>query len=235
MDETDAQQQPYWDELEAIARPARERRRLAPDVRRLIIINLCRRAPLSVKDLSILLDRSEAYIGDAIRPLVSAGELTFLYPDQPRHPRQKYVAAASNGVASGPVLEPEDVEELVAPARDELLRPASFPRPMEGAPPPMEAPPPPMLPNQASNLVYVIVIGLILAFARVPYWWGAAAVAALALSWLHIATDSGQYRQFSSLKFLRSRITGFILLKSVVAFVEIAAVYLLVRALLGSD
>jgi hypothetical protein len=230
LDETDAQQQPYWPELEVIARPARERRRLPPDVRRHIIINLCRRAPLSVKDLSILLDRSEAYIGDAIRPLVSSGELTFLFPDQPRHPRQKYIGAPENGITPGPIIEPEDVEELAVPTRLESSRTPAYPRPVESPAPSIE-PPAPALPNQATNLVFVVVIGLILALTEVPYWWASAAAASIALSWLHIATNSRQYRQFGSLKFLRNRATGFLLLKSTVAFVEIAAVYLVVTAL----
>src|SRR5688500_11185220 len=53
---------------------------------------MCGRAPLSVRELALLLNRSEAYIADAVQPLVSSERLSFLYPDQPRHPRQRYAA-----------------------------------------------------------------------------------------------------------------------------------------------
>ena len=81
-----------WEELERIARPARDKRRLPPPVRDNLIVALCGRAPLSVRELALLLNRSEAYIADAVQPLVSSGRLSFLYPDQPRHPRQRYAA-----------------------------------------------------------------------------------------------------------------------------------------------
>jgi hypothetical protein len=81
-----------WEELERIARPARDKRRLPPPVRDNLIVAMCGRAPLSVRELALLLNRSEAYIADAVQPLVSSERLSFLYPDQPRHPRQRYAA-----------------------------------------------------------------------------------------------------------------------------------------------
>src|SRR5687768_15720548 len=78
-----------WPTLETMARPARERRRLAPAIRDDLISLLCAKVPLSVRELATLLDRTEAYTGDAIRPLVENGRLTFLFPSQPRHPRQR--------------------------------------------------------------------------------------------------------------------------------------------------
>jgi predicted transcriptional regulator len=81
-----------WEELERIARPARDKRRLPPHLRDNLIVAMCGRAPLSVRELALLLNRSEAYIADAVQPLVSSERLSFLYPDQPRHPRQRYAA-----------------------------------------------------------------------------------------------------------------------------------------------
>lgn len=127
LEDTDAQGQSYWSDLEELARPARERRRLPPATRSEIIIRLCSMAPLSVKELSLLLDRSEAYVGDAIRPLVTAGDLTFLYPDQPRHPRQKYISAAAvNGTAAPPRGVP-DTHEKFAPPRKPAAVPVEAP------------------------------------------------------------------------------------------------------------
>lgn len=132
-----------WPHLERMAAVARERRRLAPAVRDRLVLELCSMAPLSARELGILLNRSEAYVADAIHPLVTAGDLGFLYPDQPRHPRQKYVArerkpldevlaaAGLSPAAPQPDLaDKSDVELLVQLAQlrwselDHLARPA---------------------------------------------------------------------------------------------------------------
>src|SRR5687768_17022790 len=89
-----------WPTLVEIAQPARDKRRLDPAARGRLILDLCSRASLSVRDLSQLLDRTEAYVGDAIRPLVEDRLLAFIYPEQPRHPRQRYVTAGSVAEAS---------------------------------------------------------------------------------------------------------------------------------------
>ena len=141
MEDTDAQGQSYWSDLEELARPARERRRLPPATRSEIIIRLCSMAPLSVKELSVLLDRSEAYVGDAIRPLVTAGDLTFLYPDQPRHPRQKYIGAtAVNGTAAQPRQVPDTHEKFAPPSRPATNPAAPVPAPAPAVPPPVTKP-----------------------------------------------------------------------------------------------
>ena len=141
MDDTDAQGQSFWPDLQELAKPARERRRLPPETRSDIIVRLCAVAPLSVKDLSILLDRSEAYIGDAIRPLVNEGRLIFLYPDQPRHPRQKYMAAANgNGTKT---------ERHVPPTHERYAPPAPAPPAPTAGRPPQPAPPAPPAPRPA--------------------------------------------------------------------------------------
>src|SRR5688572_26917499 len=89
-----------WPTLLDIARPAREKRRLEPEARDRLILDLCGRASLSVRELAELLDRTEAYVGDAIRPLVDAQLLSFQYPDQPRHPRQRYLTRGSEADAA---------------------------------------------------------------------------------------------------------------------------------------
>ena len=243
LDETDAQRQPYWPELEQLAAPAREHRRLSPERRGEIIISLCRRAPLSVKDLSILLDRSEAYIGDAIRPLVTGGELTFLYPDQPRHPRQKYMAASEVAVDLGPIDEDDVAIEVpqayLAPPptrpdrrrEDPPFRAPSADR-LPASPAPQPIGPPPLLPNALFNLVFAVTAGILLGWLNPPFWWAFAAGAALLLSFWHRVANSAQYRQFGNLDALPNG-TAFVLLKSLVTFGEIALVFLGTRAVIG--
>jgi hypothetical protein len=94
--------------------------------------------------------------------------------------------------------------------------------------------PPPRLPNQVTNLVYVVLVGLILGLMEISWWWALAIAAALSLSLLHLTTESVQYRAFSSLRFLGSKKVGFLVLKSAVALVEIVIVYIVVRAVAGT-
>jgi ATP-dependent DNA helicase RecG len=81
-----------WPDLEEIARVARERPYIDVASRDRVLIDLCARVPLSVRELARLMRRSEPYIREALRPLVASGRLTFLYSSQPSHPRQKYTA-----------------------------------------------------------------------------------------------------------------------------------------------
>jgi ATP-dependent DNA helicase RecG len=84
-----------WRKLEEVARPAREQRRMAPARRDALLVQLCRRAPLSIQQLSTLTNRSEAYMREVIRRLLAVGDLQYLHPDQPHHPQQKYVARSN--------------------------------------------------------------------------------------------------------------------------------------------
>jgi hypothetical protein len=221
--EADAQNQPIWPELEEIARPAREHRRLAPAARSEIIIRLCARAPLSVRELSILLDRSEAYVGDAIRPLVNSGELTFLHPDQPRHPRQKYLAGGSEIPAAGVLPGLAEPEEALVHAR---------PDPVTVQP---GAVGPPSFPNQISNLAIAVLVGVLLGWNGLTGWWAVALGVAALVSWWHVAVESEQFQRFSQLTESAQKARAFLLLKSPITFGEIAVVYLIVRSISGPD
>jgi hypothetical protein len=158
-----------------------------------------------VKELSILLDRSEAYIGDAIRPLVNDGSLTFLYPDQPRHPRQKYLAGRSASSERVTILEPDEPN---GPFGEDA----------------------PRFPNLWTNVAYVVVVGLVLGLSHAPVWLLFAVVAAAALAAWHVSADSLQYRRFRELKPRRGKPTEFMVLKSAVTVIEIAIVYLVTAA-----
>lgn len=224
MDDADAQSQPFWPELEEIARAARERRRLVPAERSEIIVRLCGRAALSVRELSILLDRTEAYVGDAIRPLLNAGELTFLYPDQPRHPRQKYLAAAGATTE----LRGFDFPEPSLPQdrlREREIEPEGGYAARSAAP---------SIPNRWTNLTIVVLAGLLAGLTGMRLWWLLALATALLVSWWHISVNSAQFRQFTILSLMGNKTRGFLLMKSPVTFLEISLVYFAVRAVTGT-
>jgi predicted transcriptional regulator len=135
-----------WAELERIAEPARDKKRLAPPVRDELVVALCSRAPLSVRELAALLSRTEAYISDAIQPLVAAGRLSFLYPDQPRHPKQRYVAPWSDGNRLEAALDREHAPDPAArfhPPVEEVVPAAAV---EEAVTPPVDASPAVALP-----------------------------------------------------------------------------------------
>ncbi|HUP88234.1 MAG TPA: hypothetical protein VM100_02720 [Longimicrobiales bacterium] len=240
MDDTDAQSGQLWPELEAIALPARERRRLPPAQRSDIIMRLCAVAPLSVKEMSELLDRSEAYIGDAIRPLVNEGLLTFLFPDQPRHPKQKYLRKSSVSPTTAAI--PIDVPTPAptpAPRHVPKVPPVLPPR---AAPSPAPAPEshhehresktPAKYPNAWTNLTIVLLVGYLLGRTHTAVWIVPAIITAFAIAAAHIVANSEQYARFRELQGSReSRNIRFIVLKAGVALAEIVIVYFAVNAL----
>lgn len=86
-----------WSELLEIADPIRARQRIAATITDDVVVRLCSRAALSVRDLAKLTNRTPANIHYVLRRLTNAERLTFLYPEKPNHPGQRYIAAASSG------------------------------------------------------------------------------------------------------------------------------------------
>jgi len=63
-----------------------------------MIIELCTGRWLTLEHLRELLGREANTIRNQyLRPLVEAGRLRFLYPDQRNHPRQAYTSAQTQG------------------------------------------------------------------------------------------------------------------------------------------
>lgn len=219
-----------WPQLEAVAQPARVRRRLSPEERSDIIVRLCALSPLSVKELSTLLDRSEAYVGDAIRPLVNDGRITFLFPDQPRHPKQKYMAPAPKPVAA-PAAVTAPAPRFPVP-RPEIPVHAPSPQPPAPTSNDSEAKPsePELIAKQSAwiNAGVVVVMGIILAFSKAKLWPLFAAIAAIGLAASHIVMNSVQYDRYQTLKGRDARPVIFVLLKAGVAMLEITVVYFVV-------
>ena len=54
------------------------------------ILDLCTWKSLSIKQLSILLNRNEKYLLEFITPLRENGSLEYTFPDMPNHPQQAY-------------------------------------------------------------------------------------------------------------------------------------------------
>lgn len=70
--------------------------RASPDKVREALIRLCRHRPWQASELAGLFNRNPDYLGTQyLRPLVSAGVLTYTRPDQPNHPHQAYKASDS--------------------------------------------------------------------------------------------------------------------------------------------
>lgn len=78
--------------LQELARAAREHPRLGPEALGRIIVQLCARSPLSLDELARLLNRHEDHLRRVLRGLLASERLTYLYPEQPSHPKQRYVA-----------------------------------------------------------------------------------------------------------------------------------------------
>jgi hypothetical protein len=97
-----------WSHLEDLAAPVA--RTTSVDARRRndVIVRLCAVRPLSLTDPTRLLRRDPTHLRPVLRELVGSGRLRYLYPDAPRHPRQRYVAAGTS----------PDGEPTVSPHRE---------------------------------------------------------------------------------------------------------------------
>lgn len=90
------------DEISINATPANLRKeikliqlgqRLSMDLARKVLVGLCSWRPLSGAQMATLLGMNPTYLYQAyLSVLVKDGQLRYLYPDQPNHPAQKYVA-----------------------------------------------------------------------------------------------------------------------------------------------
>lgn len=68
-------------------------RRLSPERAEAIIERMCSWRPLSLSEISAMLRKSGTHVSQKyISSLVSSGRLTYLIPEMPQHPGQKYVA-----------------------------------------------------------------------------------------------------------------------------------------------
>ena len=71
-------------------------RRDSPEETLRLVVELCQGRELSAEELAVLLGRDRKYVmNNYIRPLLQAGRISYVIPDQPRHPAQRYRATGS--------------------------------------------------------------------------------------------------------------------------------------------
>ena len=85
------------EDLVRLSAPARNQRRMAAEIRDQVLVDLCAHVPLSLEQLAALMERSESYLREPLRALIAARRLTFLYPERPNHPRQRYTISSRTG------------------------------------------------------------------------------------------------------------------------------------------
>ena len=78
-------------ELLEIARPAREKPRLMPELTKTIIRKLCTGRYLTADQIGALMDRGKDKLQkNFLAVMVGDGDLILRFPDQPTHPEQAY-------------------------------------------------------------------------------------------------------------------------------------------------
>ena len=88
MEETTPENDPR---LLEFAKPAREKPRLAPELSKKIIRNLCTGRYLTADQIGVLMDRGKDKLQkNFLATMVTEGEILLRYPDQPTHPDQAY-------------------------------------------------------------------------------------------------------------------------------------------------
>nr|WP_239534632.1 ATP-binding protein [Priestia taiwanensis] len=80
-------------ELWNIAELARKKKRLSPAVMEEIIVQLCKKKSLRLKELADLLERTpDGLRNNYLGKILAKGLLQLKYPDQPNHPKQAYMS-----------------------------------------------------------------------------------------------------------------------------------------------
>jgi len=82
-----------WERLTQIAEPVSRQGWQHRQIVRQTILDLCRERPLRTAELSTLLHREPQSLRQSyLNPLIDEGRLRYLYPGEPTHPNQAYVA-----------------------------------------------------------------------------------------------------------------------------------------------
>jgi ATP-dependent DNA helicase RecG len=86
------------EELWGISEIARKKRRLKPSVMEEVIVRLCSKKPLMLKELAHLLERTpDGLRNNYLAKLLNKGEIRLKYPDQLNHPKQAYIIVEKQG------------------------------------------------------------------------------------------------------------------------------------------
>jgi ATP-dependent DNA helicase RecG len=85
-------------ELWGISELARRKRRLKPSIMEEIIVELCAKKPLMLKELAHLLERTpDGLRNNYLAKLLNKGKIRLKYPDQLNHPKQAYIIVDKQG------------------------------------------------------------------------------------------------------------------------------------------
>ena len=84
---------PDWSRLQEIAHPVATTDYISAEERDDVIVALCAMRPLALVEIMWLVNRDKAYPRAILKQLLNAGRLRYLYPDRPRHPAQRELAA----------------------------------------------------------------------------------------------------------------------------------------------
>lgn len=95
----DSASREHWEDLWQIGAKARESK-LAPVQLLAVIRRMCAIRPLSITELSELLQRSRDYLRAPIKALLDDGSLRMSHPDKRNHPEQRYSAPRIDSQAS---------------------------------------------------------------------------------------------------------------------------------------
>lgn len=79
-----------WEHLERIAQPVADVDYIDTRKRNEVILALCEQSALSLLELTWLLHRAKPYVRRLLKDMIDSGQLTYLYPDRPQHPHQRY-------------------------------------------------------------------------------------------------------------------------------------------------
>jgi ATP-dependent DNA helicase RecG len=86
------------EELWGISEIARKKRRLKPSVMEEVIVRLCAKKPLMLKELARLLERTpDGLRNNYLAKLLNKGKIRLKYPDQLNHPKQAYIIVEERG------------------------------------------------------------------------------------------------------------------------------------------
>ncbi len=82
--------------LQALAEPARQKKRLNQTVMQQVVLQLCQGRYLTARAIASLLNRDARHFQDRfLTPMVQQKRLTMRYPNEPNHPDQAYTAAVA--------------------------------------------------------------------------------------------------------------------------------------------
>jgi ATP-dependent DNA helicase RecG len=81
----------HLENLKAIAKPVRDKRKVSPAVMREVILEVCKERFLTLQQLEVILERTNSTLRTRfLKKMVEEGLVELRYPDRLNHPEQAY-------------------------------------------------------------------------------------------------------------------------------------------------